>query len=565
LAVGGVHDAERGWYHNAVFYGIDVATFRDGNGDGIGDLAGVIESLDYLAWLGIDAIWLMPCFTSPRMDNGYDVQDHFTIDPRLGSNEEFSRLASELHQRGMRVLLDLVVSHSSNQHPWFQSALNDPQSPFRDRYVWVDNPQSKPDRDPVFPGPEQSVWTFEPAVGAWYLHHFYDFEPSLNHEHPEVRREMRRIIEHWLDLGVDGFRVDAAPFLGDDLTDRPADPHDLIKDMRSWVAAKNKDAVLLGEADLDPEFLPEYFGKDNDEVQMLFNFILNQHLYLALADESAAAIDKAIDITPEIPPSGQWVHYLRNQDELSLLRLTESEQERVFDAFAPEPSMRIYGRGIRRRLAPMLNLDRHKIELLFSLEFSLPGVPLILYGNEVGLGEDLSLPERYAVRLPMPWHDFSHLPGADGAAPTCLLLPDLEQDRVVPVERRVRNEFGESAELATWVRDLIAVRKSTSELMRQQFRRLDVNDDRVYAHRWDGENESLICLHNLSNGTRLVDVPHVRGESNEIFATRQSGTRNGETLHVELDAYGVLWLRTNQVDVRAETPQYASATAGTGS
>jgi maltose alpha-D-glucosyltransferase/alpha-amylase len=213
----------------------------------------------------------------------------------------------------------------------------------------------------------------------------------------------------------------------------------------------------------------------------------------------------------------------------------------------------------------MLNLDRHKIELLFSLEFSLPGVPLILYGNEVGLGEDLSLPERYAVRLPMPWHDFSHLPGAGGTAPTRLLLPDLEQDRVVPEERKVRNEFRQSAELATWVRDLIAVRKSTSELMRQQFQRLDVNDDRVYAHRWDGETESLICLHNLSAGTRSVDVPHVRGEFHEIFATRQRGTRDGETMRVELDAYGVLWLRTSQVEAHAEPRQYASATAGTGS
>jgi maltose alpha-D-glucosyltransferase/alpha-amylase len=548
MAFDQVSDFNRFWYHNAVFYAIDVSLFSDGNGDGIGDFPGLIDSLDYLSWLGVDAIWLMPFYKSPRLDNGYDIEDHCSVDPRFGTIEDFSRLVTELERRNIRLLVDLVVNHTSDCHEWFRKALKDPDSDYRDRYVWIDDPANAPQLKPVFPGPEESVWTYAPQVGAWYLHHFYSFQPEVNHRHPEVVKRIRETIEFWLDLGVDGFRLDAAPLLGDDLSDQRPDPHALVSRMRKWIMAKNPDAVLLGEADLEPELLPAYFGEEHDdEVQLLFNFILNQHLFLAAADESARPIDKAFDILPGIPLHGQWVHYLRNHDELSLERLTGDEREPVYRAFAPDPSMQIYNRGIRRRFAPMLNNDRQHMELMYSLEFSLPGTALMIYGNEIGLGEDLSLPERYAVRLPMPWDGLNAIPGADCVPPTQILVPDLITRTVHPVFHETRQRFEEHNEFVRWVQDLLAVRKSSSDIMAGTFRRLDVGSDSVYAHRWDGTDESLICLHNLSKESRDIDIPDIEGEARELIGSGEPANRRGDVAHLKLEGYGYRWIRTSQV------------------
>jgi maltose alpha-D-glucosyltransferase/alpha-amylase len=538
-----------------VFYGIDIALYRDGNGDGIGDLAGLIESLDYLAWLGIDAIWLLPFYPSPRLDNGYDIENHTEVDSRFGTIDDFARLVAEMKRRNMRLLIDLVVNHTSDRHPWFQEALRNPASDCRDRCVWIDDPSQAPQLKPVFPGTEDSVWTYAPSVGAWYLHHFYSFQPEVNHRHPEVVKRIREIIEFWLDQGVDGFRLDAAPFLGDDLSANPPDPHALVRQMREWIVARNPDAVLLGEADLEPELLPAYFGEDHDdEAQLLFNFILNQYLYLALADESAAPLDKAFDILPGIPPHGQWVHYLRNHDELSLERLDPDERQRAYDAFAPDPEMQIYNRGIRRRLASMLGFDRHRLELMFSLEFSLPGTAMMIYGNEIGLGDDLALPERYAVRLPMPWNELAGIPGADGRPPAHVLIPNLDTGSLESRDVQAPPGLEGKAEFVHWVRELIAARKSCSDVMAGKFQRLDAGCDDVYAHRWEHEGEALVCLHNLSHEAREIELHGIDGDVTQLIG---SGDEELQTI----EGFGYRWLRVSHVGSSRESRLVAARTS----
>jgi maltose alpha-D-glucosyltransferase/alpha-amylase len=549
-----VHDFNRLWYHNAVFYAIDLSLYRDDNGDGIGDLPGLTDSLDYLSWLGVDAIWLMPFYQSPRLDNGYDIENHSAVDPRFGTIDDFARLVTEMKRRNMRLLVDLVVNHTSDRHQWFQEALRNPDSDCRDRYVWIDDPAKAPQLKPVFPGTEDNVWTYAPSVDAWYLHHFYSFQPEVNHRHPEVVKRIREIIEFWLDQGVDGFRLDAAPFLGDDLSSNPPDPHALVQQMREWIMAKNPEAVLLGEADLEPELLPAYFGEEHDdEAQLLFNFILNQHLFLALADESAAPIDKAFDILPGIPAHGQWVHYLRNHDELSLERLAPDEQQRVYNAFAPDPDMQIYGRGIRRRFAPMLDFDRRRMELMLSLEFSLPGTAMMIYGNEIGLGDDLSLPERYAVRLPMPWNGLNGIPGANGTSPELVLIPNFEAGSLEPHRVSTSPAIENKATFVRWVRDLITVRKSCSDLMAGKVRRLDVGSDGVYAHRWDTEDEALICLHNLSHEPRTIVLPDIDGDVSELIGSGEPGLET-------LAGLGYRWLRLSRVGTKRK-PRLVAARA----
>ncbi|MFO1073932.1 MAG: alpha-amylase family protein [Geminicoccaceae bacterium] len=394
------------WYKNAIVYCLSVEHFMDTNGDGIGDFQGLMRRLDYLHGLGITTLWLMPFQPSPQRDDGYDIADYYGVDPRYGTLGDFVEFTHAARQRGMRVIVDLVVNHTSDQHPWFQSARADPRSPYRDWYVWSKKKPKHADQGMVFPGVQKTTWSYDAAARAYYFHRFYDFQPDLNTANPEVLAEILKIMGFWLQLGVAGFRMDAVPFViarkGPKVT-RPVLDYDMLRRFREFVQWRLGDALVLAEANVLPKTDLAYFGKEGQRMPMMFNFLVNQHLFYAMATGDAGPLAQALEATRARPPTAQWGHFLRNHDELDLGRLSAAERQRVFAAFGPEPDMQLYGRGIRRRLAPMLGGDRRRLELAYSLLFTLPGTPVLRYGDEIGMGDDLSLPERNCARTPMQW------------------------------------------------------------------------------------------------------------------------------------------------------------------
>ncbi len=525
------------WFDQSVLYVIDVSAFRDGNGDGIGDLQGVIDAMDYLVDLGVDAIWLLPFNPSPRQDNGFDVADHFGVDPRFGTLDDFRRLIAEAKQRGIRVFMDLVVNHTSDQHPWFRAALENPDSPYRHHYVWRDNLDGLPKLEPVFPGFEESVWQYVPDLEQWYLHHFYRFEPDLNHNHPDVQEEIRRIVGYWLGLGVDGFRLDAAPFLGEDLSGNTPDPHAILKAIRGWVADLNPDACLLAEADLPAADLPSYFGDDGDEVHALYDFLLNRRMFLALAQDTAEPLYKSLRECPPARPGTGWVTFIRHHDELSLSFLDKAEAAQIFDRFAPEPSMQVYERGIRRRLAPLMDNDPRLLKLLFSCQFSLPGVPMITYGDEIGLGENLTLPERAAVRTTMRWD-------TPGAGPTTMLLPGIVSRDADPIPVDPSPAMDGGAEFRDWVRDLIAFRRELLAGCRDTFELVEGENPRLLVHRYHDDDGCIVCVHNFASQPQVVDLQGT-GESAKVLLTSDGDNDVPASLEtMEIEGHGFRWLRT---------------------
>ena len=377
------------WYKNAVIYCLSVGSFMDANGDGIGDFPGLLRRLDYLQGMGITCIWLMPFQTSPQRDHGYDVSDYYNVDPRFGTLGDFVEFTHGAHQRGMRVLIDLVVNHTSDQHAWFRSARSDRNSKYRDWYVWSDTRPADIDDGIVFPGVQKSVWTRDEQAKAWYYHRFYDFQPDLNTANPLVQAEILKIMGFWAQLGVSGFRLDAVPFIigtkGPKV--RKSKPqYQMLRSFRELLQWRKGDAIILGEANILPGVGIEYFGDDGDRLHMLFNFQVNQHLFYALASGDSRPLAKALAATRERPATAQWCNFLRNHDELDLGRLTQRQRDRVFQAFGPEKEHQLYDRGIRRRLAPMLNGDRRRLEGAYSLMLTLPGTPVLRYGDEILMG-----------------------------------------------------------------------------------------------------------------------------------------------------------------------------------
>lgn len=412
------------WYKNAIVYSLDVETFMDSDGNGVGDFQGLINRLDYLSALGITCLWLLPFYPSPNRDNGYDVMDYYNIDPRLGTLGDFVEFMHQARERGIRVLIDLVVNHTSNQHPWFVAAKSDKNSKYHDYYVWSENPPKTPPELLVFPDVEDSIWEYDEQANTYYLHHFYKEQPDLNIANPAVREEICKIMGFWLELGVSGFRIDAVPFLIKGIGIEGADPEKLrgfLEEMRDFVSSRQGDAVLLAEANVDREQIPVYFAK-GDRMHILFNFLLNQHLFLALARQESTALREGLKTLPDIPDICQWLNFVRHHDELTLDRITSSEREEIFAAFAPEKTMQIFGRGIRRRLPPMMGGSRRRIELIYSLLFTLPGTPMLRYGEEIGMGDDLSLEGRDSVRTVMQWSDAAN-GGFSTAATDALARP----------------------------------------------------------------------------------------------------------------------------------------------
>jgi maltose alpha-D-glucosyltransferase/alpha-amylase len=531
------------WYKNAIIYSLDLETFMDGNGDGCGDFRGLMQRLDYLDTLGVDCIWLAPFQPSPNRDNGYDIADFYGVDPRHGSSGEFVEFMNQANKRGMAVIMDLVVNHTSDRHNWFQQARLNPKSPYRDYYIWSRKRPANWNKGMVFPGVQKAVWTRDAKAREYYFHNFYDFQPDLNMENPHVRSEIMRIMGYWLQLGVAGFRMDAVPFVicESPLRRRPRQRFDWLEEMRRFLEWRSRDAILLGEANVLPKDTLPYFGKDGDGIHMMFNFFVNQNLFYALASSDVAPLARALRATSRIPGTCQWAQFLRNHDELDLGRLDDAQRQAVFQRFGPEPRMQLYKRGIRRRLAPMLG-DRRNLELAYSMMFALPGCPVIRYGDEIGMGEDLSRPERNAVRTPMQWSDernagFStaeHLPND--------VVPEgIYGCRQVNVESQRRDPDS----LLNWTVRMIRLRKETPEIGWGSFTVLNTSNRCVLALMYEWRGNRVVTLHNFSPHPQQVKL-QLQGAGSELLANllieHASRSRSG-THRLVIEEFGYRWYR----------------------
>ncbi|HAA32905.1 MAG TPA: trehalose synthase [Cyanobacteria bacterium UBA8553] len=539
------------WYKDAIIYSLDVETFMDANGDGIGDFIGLTKRLNHLAGLGVTCLWLLPFYPSPNRDNGYDVMDYYNVDPRLGTLGDFVEFMQQARDRGIRVIVDLVVNHTSNQHPWFQSARSDKNSKYRDYYVWSDNPPKDPKVELVFPGVQDSIWEYDEQTGAYYLHRFYKEQPDLNTANPEVREEIRKIMGFWLELGVSGFRIDAAPYLIEPLGIEEAkhgELHNLLSQMREFVSERRGDGVLLAEANVESDKIPLYFG-DGDRMNMLFNFLLNQYVFLALAREQAAPIIEGLKTLPDTPHTGQWVNFLRHHDELNLNQLIKDEQEEIFAAFAPDETMQIYGHGIRRRLAPMLGGDRRRLELAYSLLFSLPGTPLLRYGDEIGMGDNLSLEGRTSVRTPMQWSN-TYNGGFSTASQDELTRPVISEGEYGYQQVNATTEQRDPNSLLNWMERVIRIRQQCPELGWGKWCILETDKPSVFAHCCEWEGDTLLAVHNLAKQPCTVTLKSKDFKPKhlmELFANRQYEPFDSNLSSIELDAYGYRWFRADTV------------------
>ena len=547
------------WWKNAIFYCLDPETFLDSDGDGSGDLAGVTERLDYLASLGVTCLWLMPFYPSPNRDDGYDIIDYYGVDESLGTLGDFVALVRTAKDRGLRVIVDLVINHTSDQHRWFRSARRSPNSRFRDYYVWQDDPPEQPETGVVFPDAEDSIWTWDERAGQYYLHHFYSHQPDLNIGNPAVREEMAKIAGFWLELGVDGFRVDAVPFLietGGIDGDVTLDPHDFLKDLRSFMTRRKGDSVLLGEVNLPTEELVAFFGDEQaDELQMLFSFPVMQQLYLSLAREDARPLAAALEELPKGSDDTQWAMFVRNHDELTLDLLDDDEREEVFAAFGPDESMQLYGRGLRRRLPPMLDGDQRRIRLVYSLLFSLPGTPVLFYGEEIGMGENLDIDGRLSVRTPMQWTDGRNA-GFSDAPPSRLRRP-IPEGRFGPLAVNAADQERDPDSLLNWTMRLARRRRETPEFGWGDWSLIDTGDHAVLAHRCTWEGSTVVAVHNLSAEPRELELPLRDGGADDELTVRdlldQDGPLqplDGRRLAMKLEGYGYRWLRLKGVGSR---------------
>lgn len=540
------------WYKEAVIYCVDVDTFQDSDGDGHGDLRGLVSRLDYLSRLGVTCLWLNPLHPTPNRDDGYDISDYYGVDRRLGSPGDFAELALEARERGIRIILDLVVNHTSAEHPWFRAACGDPASPYRDWYVWSD--EEPPDRTQgiVFPGQQTETWTWNDEARAWYYHRFYDFQPDLNWSNPDVREEIKKVMGYWLQLGASGFRVDAAPFVLELIRPGVESSTDfaILDDWRQDLQWRKGDAVLLCEANVDPDGVVAFCGAapdgPNDRSHMVFNFLLNPQTWLALAREDPAPVAEALRALPALPAMAQWATFLRNHDELDLSRLRREQQAEVFRAFAPRTNMRIFDRGIRRRLAPMLGGDRRHVELAYSLQFTSPGTPVLRYGEEIGMGENLALAGRDAIRTPMQWQDASS--GGFSTAPPDRLVRPVTARGPYGVRRvNVHDQQRDPASLLSWFERMIRTLRECPEVGVGTCTVLDVRlPGSVLAHRFDAPEGAVLFLHNLADRAVSVDLGPVAGLSgrpSEQFSDGAYAEVGPRMTGIELRGWGYRWFR----------------------
>ena len=535
------------WFRDAVIYELHIRAFADSNGDGIGDFDGLTSRLDYLSDLGVTALWLLPFYPSPLRDDGYDIADYGSVNRDYGNLRSFRRFLDAAHDRNLKVITELVINHTSDQHPWFERARRAPVgSPHRDYYVWGDDPTRWSDARIIFQDFETSNWTWDPVAGQYFWHRFYSHQPDLNYDNPAVEQAVLGVLDHWLDMGVDGLRLDAVPYLyerdGTNCENLP-ETHDLLKRVRSHMDAKYEGRMLLAEANQWPEDAAAYFG-DGDECHMNFHFPVMPRLFMSLQSESRTPIIDILDQTPTPPENCQWATFLRNHDELTLEMVTEEERHTMLREYARDDEMRI-NLGIRRRLAPLLGNDRRKIELLNAVLFSLPGTPVIYYGDEIGMGDNVYLGDRDGVRTPMQWTADRNA-GFSTANPHRLYLPLITEQEFHYESVNVETQHANPASLLSWTRQLIALRTRHRVLGRGEIEFLDPDNPHVLAfiRTLDGE-PPMLCVANLSRLAQHVELDlreHQGVVPVEVFGQNRFGPIRDHDYQVTLAPYGFFWL-----------------------
>ncbi|SHG74066.1 alpha-amylase family protein [Bradyrhizobium erythrophlei] len=558
------------WYKNSVFYCLSVGTYMDANGDGIGDFKGLLRRLDYLQGLGITTIWLMPFQPSPGKDDGYDISDYYGVDPRYGTLGDFVEFTHGCRQRGIRVIIDLVVNHTSDAHKWFREARSSKESSYRDWYVWADKKPANAGKGMVFPGVQKSTWTYDKEARGWYFHRFYDFQPDLNTSNPHVQAEILKIMGFWIQAGVSGFRMDAVPFViatkGPKVR-TPVEQYDMLRSLREFLQWRQGNAIILGEANVLPKTDMEYFGKDGDRMHMMFNFHVNQHLFYALASADSRPLAKAMVETKPRPATAQWGHFLRNHDELDLGRLTKDQREVVFGAFGPEKTMQLYERGIRRRLAPMLGGDRRRLELAYSLLYTLPGTSVIRYGDEIGMGDNLDLPERNCARTPMQWSNEPHAGFTESDKP---VLPVIDKGPYGYEHVNVAKQRRDPNSLLNWTERMIRMRKEVPEIGWGDFQVIATRDPAALVVRYDWRNNSVLFVHNFDDKPREVSFTvGLAGDEGKLLVNllsedhSEANDRGKHTLLLE--AYGYRWYRVGGLDYLLKRSDIDTDAAGKAS
>ena len=546
-------EADPLWFKTAVFYEIYVRGFYDANADGSGDFAGLTEKLDFLQWLGVDCVWLLPMYPSPLRDGGYDIADFFTIHPDYGTVEDFTRFVEAAHERGIRVIADLVMNHTSSDHPWFQEARSSPDSPKRDWYVWADTDEGYPDARIIFVDTESSNWTWDAVAGRYYWHRFFSHQPDLNYDNPEVQEAMLDVLQFWLDLGIDGFRLDAVPYLfereGTNCENLP-ETHAYLRRVRAEVDSRYPDRVLLAEANQWPADVVEYFG-DGDECHMAFQFPVMPRMFMALRREDAAPMLEILDQTPAIPDNAQWGLFLRNHDELTLEMVTDEERDYMYAEYAKDPRMKL-NLGIRRRLAPLLDNGRDEVELMTAILFSLPGSPVLYYGDEIGMGDNVYLGDRDGVRTPMHWTGDRN-GGFSRADFAQLYLPPL-MDPVYGYQAcNVEAQLRTPTSLLRWLHRFIALRKGHPVFGLGTYEALPGSNPKVFSHLRAYEEDLVLCVHNLARSAQAVelDLSRFAGMVPEEMFGRTRFPPIGELPYLlTLGPRGFFWFQLRQAEDR---------------
>ena len=538
------------WYKRAIIYQAHVRTFHDSNGDGVGDFPGLDQKLDYLQELGIDTIWLMPFFPSPLRDDGYDIADYYSVHSSYGTLEDFKRFLDSAHKREIRVIIEMVLNHTSDQHPWFQQSRSSQENPLRDWYVWSNTDTRYPEAGINFLDTELSNWAWDPVSKSYYWHRFFSHQPDLNYDNPAVREEMWTVMKFWLEMGVDGFRLDAVPFLverdGTNCENLP-ETHAILKEFRRKLDEQFPGKMLLAEANQWPADLRPYFA-DGNEFHMAFHFPLMPRMFMGVKLEDRKPITEILQQTPEIPPSCQWCVFLRNHDELTLEMVTDVERDYMNDSYAQDKTMRL-NRGIRRRLAPLLDNDRRRIELMNGMLMSLPGTPIIYYGDEIGMGDNINLGDRNGVRTPMQWSGGWN-GGFSAAEPEKLYAPLIQDPVYGYAAVNVFSHKKTQHSLLNWMGRLIAVRKTTRAFGSGTIEFLYPANHRILAYVRQLGDEKILVVNNLSNAAQAVELDLRRYKGNiliEMFG-KNIFPRVGEAPYLlTLGPYNFWWFRLRRV------------------
>ncbi len=551
------------WYRSAVFYEMLVRAFFDSDNNGSGDLKGLTEKLDYLQWLGVDCLWLPPFYDSPLRDGGYDIRDFRAVLDEFGTVEDFKVLLDEAHARGIRVITDLVMNHTSDTHEWFQQSRTDPDGPYGDFYVWTDDPDTYSGARIIFVDTEDSNWTYDPVRGQYYWHRFFSHQPDLNYDNPAVLEAMLDVLRFWSDLGIDGFRLDAVPYLfereGTNCENLP-ETHAFLKRCRKVMDEEYPGRVLLAEANQWPSDVVEYFGDPEvggDECHMAFHFPLMPRIFMAVRKQSRFPISEILESTPEIPSSAQWGIFLRNHDELTLEMVTDAERDYMYAEYAHDPRMKA-NIGIRRRLAPLLQNDRTQLELFNALLLSLPGSPVLYYGDEIGMGDNIWLGDRDGVRTPMQWSPDRNA-GFSKADPGRLYLPTIQDATYGYQAVNVENQASYSNSLLNWVRRLIQVRKRYEAFGLGDFRELNSDTASVLTYLRTYGDEVLLCVNNLSSYPAAVslDLSEFAGATPvELTGSVPFPTIGTDSYQITLPGHGFYWF---EIQLPPETNLESSA------